>query len=384
MKTLSIVHVISSLDVGGAETTLYRLLSRTDRDAFRSSVVSLLPGGPVKDLIAGLGIPVASLGMRRGRPSMVGLVRLVRHLRRAEPDIVQTWLYHADLLGLIAARLAGRPATAWNLRCSDTDPIRRHSLVWTRWTCARLAGQPAVVVANSNAARRFHQRAGYSPRRWEIIPNGVDTEAWKPDEEARLSVRRELGVATDVALIGLVARFDPMKDHRTFLEAADSVATRRTDVHFVMVGEGVTHENPSLRHQLNTSGLGRRVHLLGRRSDVPRLTAALDIAALSSYYGEGFPNVVIEAMACGVPCVATDVGDSAHMIGKTGVIVPRQRPDLLADAWLQLLALGRQDRQRLGQAARERVERDYSLTTMVRRYEALYRSICDNGQPCVA
>src|SRR5262249_16395609 len=235
---LKIVHLISSLDVGGTEMALYRLLSQMDKRHFQNTVVSPIEVGPVAEKIQALGIPVYSLGMQRGRPSLLGIWRLVLVLWHKRPDILQTWLYHADFLGLVTTALVRVPYTVWNLRASDMDMSKYRRLSgWTVHLCKLLSGMPQAVVVNSEAGRAFHTQYGYRPRRWVLIPNGIDTQSFRPDAAAKLQVRRELGLTSEALLIGLVARFDPMKDHATFLGAAGQLARIETHAQFVLVGE---------------------------------------------------------------------------------------------------------------------------------------------------
>jgi glycosyltransferase involved in cell wall biosynthesis len=374
---LKIVHLISSLDVGGTEMVLYHLLSHMDRQHFQNTVVSLIEVGPVGEKIQALGIPVHSLGMQRGRPSPLGIWRLAHILRHKHPDVLQTWLYHADLLGLLTAALVRVPCTVWNLRASDMDMSKYRLLSgWTVRLCACLSGLPQTVIVNSEAGRAFHAQYGYRPRQWALIPNGIDTQSFHRDTSARQEVRHELGLAPEALLIGLIARFDPMKDHTTFLRAAGHLARVKARAQFVLAGEHVTVDNPELSALIAQSHLCGRVHLLGPRSDIPRLTAALDIASLSSV-SEGFPNVVGEAMACGVPCVVTDVGDAAQIVGETGIVVPPRNPLALMQGWQQLIELGPAGRQKMGWMARERIQQYYSLEQIVRRYETFYMSLVE-------
>ncbi len=368
-------HVISSLETAGAEMALYRLLARMDPERFENQVACLIEIGAIGEQIRALGIPVRSLQMRRGWPSPAGIIRLSRLLRRGRPDLVQTWLYHANLLGLLAARLVGLKNILWNVRSSDMDMTRYRWLSgWTVRVCARFSGWPRAVVVNSEAGRAYHARIGYHPRQWVLIPNGVDPEEFHPDPGARESVRDELGLPSDALLIGLVARFDPMKDHGTFFRAAARLLEGHPGVHFVLAGDGVTAQNRTFVSEISGPKLTARTHLLSRRSDIPRITAALDIATCSSL-SEGFPNVIAEAMACGVPCVVTDAGDAAGIVGDSGVVVPRRDPERLAEGWRRLVEGGAELRQRMGQAARLRMVGKYNLGDFVRRYEDLYLSV---------
>ncbi len=373
---MKIVHVITGLGTGGAENMLANLVTGTDRSCFQSVVVSLLRPGPLASRIAEAGVRVESLGMRRGAPGPGALLRLAGLLRRERPDVVQTWLYHADLLGLLAAGLARVGPVAWNLRCSDMDFASTGRL--TRWVVAvnaRLSGRPAVVVANSARAVDVHRSLGYRPRRFEVIPNGFDTGRFCPDPEARATMRRELGVAPDAPVVGMVARFDPQKDHPTLLAALALVRREHPGLRALLCGDGVEPGNAALAEAVRCQGLEDAVLLLGRRADPERVHAALDVAVLSSAFGEGMPNAVGEAMACAVPCAATDVGDTATLMGETGRVVPPRDPEALARAVSSLLSLPGDGRRELGLAARKRIASDYSLPGIIARYESLYRDL---------
>lgn len=354
--------------------TLYKLLLASDRLSSASEVISLTGNGAIGEKIQALGVPVRALGMSSGGTSPFALLRLARWLRRSSPAVIQTWMYHADLIGGVAAKLAAGPPVAWGIRHSDLNPkSSKRSTIWTVRTCARLSRWlPAHIVCCSEASLRVHGELGYAVEKMRVIPNGFDLNAFKPDEGARISVRRELGIADEAPLIGLVARFDPQKDHRTFVEAAAKLNARRPDVHFLLCGNGISRDNVELAGWIDAVGLTNRCHLLGLRDDVPRLVAALDVASSSSSYGEGFPNVVGEAMACAVPCAVTDVGDSALIVKDTGRVVPARNPGALAAAWLEVFGMSEDGRRRLGAAARQRVRDHFDLSRIARCYEDLY------------
>ena len=374
-----LVHIISGLELGGAETMLYQLLAGTDLERFPSEVVSMTTRGPVGERIAQLGVPVHALGMRRGLPTPWHLLPLVGLLRRASPDIVQTWMYHADLFGGAAARLGRRIPVVWGIHHTRLE--RESTPAGTLWTArvnARLSHRlPARIVCCSEATRRVHVQMGYAADRMLVIPNGIDLGRFGPDPGARLSVREELGLAPNALLIGMAARFHPLKDHHNFVQAARRAA-ELLDVHFVLCGEGIVAENSVLSGWIKQAGLGGRFHLLGRREDMPRLFASLDISTLSSR-SEAFPLVVGEAMASGVPCVVTDVGDAAEIVGTTGFVVPPEDSEALDEAWRRLIEGGPELRGRLGQIARQRIEERYSLQATVAKYQDLYVSLCRGG-----
>ena len=381
MAHLKIAHIITGLNAGGAEIMLYKLLSGLDREAFEPRVVSLTDIGPVGEKIKLLGVPVRALGMRRGVPDPRGVWRLVQQLKAERPHLVQTWMYHADLLGGLAARLGSGIPVVWNIRHSNLDPVgNKRTTIWTAKVCARLSHcLPARIVCCSEASSRVQTALGYAGDKMMMIPNGFALTAFKPDAKARTAVREELGISQEALLIGLVGRFDPQKDHRNFVEAAARLRTDCPQVHFLLCGDGVNWNNAELTGWIGEAGLRQQFHLLGRREDMPRLTAALDIASSSSC-GEGFSNVIGEAMACGVPCAVTDVGDSAFIVGETGLVVPPRNPEALAQAWKKLIQMGPEGRQKLGEAARKRILENFSLPDIVARYEALYKEVVRRKQ----
>lgn len=373
---MRIVHVITGLDAGGAETMLLKLVSRIDRRAFDNAVISLTGLGMLGPRIAALGVGVGALGMSPTLPSPMAFWALVRRLRAAKPDIVHCWMYHGNLVGGLAARLAGAPRVVWSIRQTNVDAlsIKRRTIAVVKLGAWLSRTLPDAILGNAETSRIGHVALGYDAGRYQVIPNGFDLERFRPDMEARASVRAELGLGVDAPLIGLVARLDAQKDHATFLRAAALLKARRPDVRYVLVGGGVSLDDASLAALVGENGVRDVVHLLGHRDDVPRLTAALDIATSSSI-GEGFANAIGEAMASGVPAVVTDAGDSAAIVGDTGLVVPTRDPRALAEAWASRLALSPTERARLGAAARARVAAHWSLDAVVGRYEAFYRDL---------
>ncbi len=306
---IKVAHIITGLGTGGAELMLYKLLSRTDRTRIDPCVLSLLDKGDIGPRIEALGIPVHTLGMGRGKiPNPAAVLRLTVLLRRLRPQLVQTWMYHADLLGGLAARLAGNRHIVWGVRQSnlDADAVKR-STAYTARLCAALSWWlPQCIVCGSEAARRVHAGLGYAKKKMRVISNGFDLELFRPDPTARRFLAEELSFGDEAILVGLVGRFDPQKDHRTFVAAAARITADYPNVRFLLCGAGMEWNNQRLVTWIDSAGINDQVSLLGQRDDMPRITAALDLACSSSY-GEGFPNAVGEAMACGVPCAVTDV-----------------------------------------------------------------------------
>jgi glycosyltransferase involved in cell wall biosynthesis len=373
---IKIIHIINSFEYGGAEVMLGNLVTRSDRARFEPSVVSLIDDLRLADGIAAAGLPVRVLGMRPGVPDPRGLARLACLLRRDRPHVVQTWMDHSNLIGALAARLAAPTVLVWGVHHSrHVRGLTKGTTLLTVAACARLSRRlPAAIVCCSEQSRAEYERRGFAAEKLVVISNGFDTALFRPDTRARMEVRREVGLGPDVPLVGLVARYDAVKDHPTFLRAAALLRRRLPAVHFLLCGDQVDRANAELESALEALGLCDCCHLLGPRRDVARIQASLDLATSSSI-SEAFPLCLGEAMACGVPCVATDVGDSAAILGETGRIVPPRAPALLASAWEELLSLGPEARSRLGMAARRRIQERYDLAAVAGRYENLYERL---------
>ncbi len=373
---IKVTHIISNLDGGGAETMLYRLLRRIDTARFENEVISLTNVGILADKIRLAGVPVRALGMKRGMPDPFAVLRLQQWIRKSKPQIVQTWMYHANLIGGLASRLVGDMPVVWSIHQANLDPqLNKLLTIWTAKSCARMSRWlPSYIMFVSQASLLLHTRLGYAAKRMEVIPNGFDLHEFKPDSAARLSLRRELEIAEDAVVIGMAAHFRTEKDHRNFIQAAGHVHAVIPDVHFVLCGLGVTRDNQQLVKWIADAGIGSRCHLLGQRSDIRRLFAAIDIATSSSL-SEAFPLSVGEAMACGTPCVVTNVGDSALIVGATGRVVAPGNPDELAEAWRELIDSGPGMRRHLGMAARHRVQQHFALSATVERYQAIYAAL---------
>jgi glycosyltransferase involved in cell wall biosynthesis len=354
---------------------LYRVVSGMDTARFQNEVISLTGLGSIAQKIRVVGVPVRALGMRRGIANPFLFVRLVLWIRKSKPQIVQTWMYHADLIGGLAARLARR-RVVWNIRQANMDPKWNKPLtIWIAKACACMSPWlPGCVVSCSQAALLLHTRLGYAANYMEVIPNGFDLEEFRPDPGARLSFRRELGLPKDTLVIGMAARFHAVKDHRNFIQAAAFLHALIPEVHFALCGLGVDCENTELSKWVAAAGLDAHCHLLGPRQDLPRLFAAIDIFTSPSL-SEAFPSAVGEAMACGTPCVVTNVGDSALIVGETGKVVPAGNPDALTEAWRELIKAGPGVRRHLGMAARLRVKQHFSLPMAVERYQAIYAQL---------
>jgi glycosyltransferase involved in cell wall biosynthesis len=375
---MRIMHVITGLSTGGAETMLLKLLSAASRD-MEHVVVSLGDEGTIGPRIAALGVPVHCLGLQRNAPNPFRALSMLSLAGRIDPQLIQGWMYHGNLMASMAALAlrksvpGQKPPVLWNIRQTVYD-LRNE-----RWLTAklirlgaRLSVCPAAIIYNSQTSANQHENLGYCAEKRVIIPNGFDCQALCPDEAARKAVRAEFGIADDTVLIGLVARYHLMKDHISFLKAAGVVARSHAQAKFVLAGTGVSSKQSELAEAVRQNGLQDRTILLGERSDIPRLNNAFDIACSASAWGEGFSNSIGEAMACGIPCAVTDVGDSAYIVGNSGLAAPPREPNALANAIARLIDLGCAGRRQLGAKARSRIETEFSLPAIVRRYEDLY------------
>jgi glycosyltransferase involved in cell wall biosynthesis len=286
-------------------------------------------------------------------------------------------MYHGNLAGQLTRGFVPKPVPVlWSVRNSLYSLGYEKSITETLiQLCAKLSYLPNKVIYNSKISAKQHEKVGYRMDKSVVIPNGFETEIFTPSEEAVSDVRRELAIPLNTLLIGLIGRYHPVKDHPTFLQAAALLLKNYPDltVQFVLSGAEVDCDNQSLCGLVKELGLVDRIHLLGERQDIPRLTAALDIASCSSYT-EAFPNVIGEAMSCGVPCAVTDVGDSAWIVGNTGRVVPPRNPEALANAWKDLIDQAAEGREVLGKAARARIIEYFSIDSVVAQYESLYES----------
>jgi glycosyltransferase involved in cell wall biosynthesis len=324
--------------------------------------------------------------LKRNAPNPFHALSILPLARRIGPQLIQGWMYHGNLMASMATLALRKSAlrksaprnrtpVLWNIRQTVYD-LRNE-----RWLTARfirlgaaLSAGPSAIIYNSQTSATQHQDLGYRAEKRVIIPNGFDCQVLHPDEAAHKAMRAELGIADDTVLIGLVARYHPMKDHIGFLKAAGMIVRSHSQAKFVLAGTGVSSKQPELAEAVKQNELQDQVILLGERSDIPGLNNAFDIGCSASAWGEGFSNSIGEAMACGIPCAVTDVGDSAYIVGDSGLVSPPREPEALANAIERLIDMGAAGRQQLGAKARKRIETEFSLPAIVQRYEDLYRT----------
>lgn len=378
-KKLKLVFVITALGTGGAEMMLYKLLTRLNRDRYAPTVISMIDGGVFVQRIRDLDIPVETLGMKPGRYNPIALIKLSQMLRSIKPDLIQGWMYHANLAAQLGNFLAnGKAPVFWSIHHSvDSLKAEKPALAATIKLTAMLSGKVEKVIFSAEKGQKQHTKLGYAPHNVTAIGDNFDLAKYKPAANPEFNLRSFLNLPEDTILIGSVARYHPMKDHANLIAGAAILIEKNPQVHFVLVGPNVDEQNPELTTQIAQLGIGEQVHLLGERQDIPDLMTSFDIFTTSSAYGESFPNVLGEAMSCQIPCVATTIGDSPTIVGETGIVVPPKDPQAIAEAWHQLIILGQEKRQDLGKQARQRIENNFNLdgsNSFVRKYETIYEA----------
>ena len=366
---MRILHIITDLDMGGAEIMLHKLLFSLRNKALDFSVISLMGRGEITNRIEMLGVKVDTLDLKQGAlPGWSTIKKLKQLTQGFDPDIIQGWMYHGNAAATVAVFLFDpmrrKVKLFWNVRQTLYDinsekNQTRWLIVLGRW----LSFFPQSIIYNSNLSAEQHCDVGYLSKKTKIIPNGFDLQKFRPDKNRRQQLRKELKVSESAILIGHISRLHPMKDHATLLRAIDRVVDSlsstgsKQEVLFLLIGQGVTSE-------LSTNPA---VHFLGERSDIPKIMSALDIVVSSSAWGEGFPNVIGEAMASEVPCVVTDVGDSAYIVGKYGRVCPVGDDQCIASSLLQLIE-NKQERITVGKQARKRIKENYSMDKIKKKY----------------
>lgn len=374
---LKVCHVITDLDLAGSQLVLRKVLEGMDRQTFDSRVVSLKKVGAVGKAIRDLGIEVTDLGMDSSPGPfnvLPAVLRLRRLLRRERPDVLQTWMYHADLVGTLASIGARDHSLIWNIRhCNLPKGTSRLSTRLVARANARLSTRyPDRIVCNGFAAAEVHIVQGYPRSRIEVIHNGFKPPLIPPN--ARVEMRVGLGLSEDAVLIGRAARVHPFKDFPTLAGVAVKVCASIPEAHFVLCGEGVTWNDTDLARLIDEHGLRSCFHLLGPLLDMAPFYASLD-AAVSPSSEEAFPNVIAETMFAGVPVVATDVGETALIVGEFGRVVPANDPNAFAGALLEVLDATPEEHRRMSEGARRRIADLFPYDQMIDRYEDLYLDV---------
>ncbi len=366
-----ICHIVTGLNVGGAERALTNILLGGLGNSANSTVVSLLDEGHYGPILKEGGVNVYSLKLRRKARDISIFPKLADIIRSINPDIIQGWMYHGNIVATVSQQILSRKSKlVWNVRAAldayDEMPVGTRMAIQS---CRFLSKAPSSVIYNSARSRTHHEKLGFPKEFGMVIPNGFDTSFWKGGADKRVAARLRLGLPKEALVVGFVARNDPLKHPSNFLNAfalcVDQIPTARA----VMIGR-----------DLDSAVRGMAIHdkiiLLGERNDVQDIIPGFDMLCLSSKL-EGFPNVIGEAMACGIPCLTTDVGDAAEIVGSTGWVVPPQNSEALARAMIDALRQGHLTLFNKGKSARKRIIEKYSLQTIVSQYANLYGNLVD-------
>jgi glycosyltransferase involved in cell wall biosynthesis len=371
---MRLLHVISGLSTGGAEVLLVRTIEGLQQRGIRCYVASVAGHGPMAAQLAEMNVPVIDL---QGR-SVWQLGRAVRNLRRAigsiRPDVIHSWMYHANAVTHLSRLGTRTPAVVTSVHHSlDNESDAPLSRRLARCIDARFSQRSAAVIYPASRGMQQHIEYGYCESNAQFLPSGFDVRKFAPNAELRAAQRRQLGIGPEEFVIGCVARFDPIKDHATLLRAAAAYSRHSSTVRFLLVGRGVSAQNSRFSSMLHELGGTARYLLLGERRDLPALYACMDVACLSSK-SEGFPLTLGEAMASGVSCVATNVGDCGLLLGDAGLLVPPQDHEALADSWRKLESMGAEGRRELGARARSRIIAEFSLEAYMNKLTDCYRA----------
>ncbi|TQV84232.1 glycosyltransferase [Exilibacterium tricleocarpae] len=370
-----VIHLITGLSTGGAERALCNVLQGGVSKDFDNLVVSLTDEGTVGASIRALGVPVATLGMQRGRPSISSVFKLRNIIYKFQPDLIQGWMYHGNLVSTFASKMARKQTkVVWNIRHSvynmkDEKPSTRFIIYLNRL----FSTVPDTILYNSQTSRQQHEALGFSKYKGKVLPNGFDLKLFSYSHNTRSRMREGLGIPANSFVVGHVARFHPMKNHMSFLKVTTSLVSRYPGLYVVLCGRDVVIENRELSSLIPVS-LRNRFRLLGERNDIPGVMSVMDIFCQSSW-SEAFPNVLGEAMASSLPCVATDVGDSASIVGDSGIIVPPRDEAALEAGIEKLLLASDEERSFLKVRAKEKIHKCYALNNVVVGYKSLYRDL---------
>jgi glycosyltransferase involved in cell wall biosynthesis len=366
--------VIVGLNIGGAENMLRRLIESDADSISNTTVISLTTLGPVGEVLCAQGISVHALGMKSVFSIPVTFWRLIRLFRQYRPAIVQTWMYHADLIGGLAARMTGC-RVVWNVRSTAIPQGAMSLTYWLVRLCAIASSViPARVICCAQTAKDAHVKLGYVINKITVIPNGYNFASFDSYLNSRVKARADFGLETNDIVIGTVGRFDPLKDFHNFVTAASKLSAIRNDLKYVMVGRNIDASNGTLLGWIENAGLTDKFLLLGERSDIPSVLSVMDIFCLSSV-NEAFPNVVVEAMAISLPCVVTRAGDAAEILGDDDFVVPVQDSSALSNALLRLCNLSPTDRITLGEKGAKKVRKEYEINEVRKRYEMVYAEV---------
>jgi glycosyltransferase involved in cell wall biosynthesis len=371
---MKILHIITSLGDGGAEHTLYKICKYDKQN--RHIVISLKSSDKYVPLCNKLGIRVYCLNMKNFLHiyKFFYLIKLISNLK---PDLVQTWLVHGDFIGGIAAKFAGIKKIIWNIRYSNLESgkAKFSTIILVKILVILSFYIPESIVVVSKRAKLDSEKLGYSKKKLFLISNGYDFKILKPNKKDKLFLKKKINLKKRIPIIGKVARYDAKKDHLNLLKALAFISKKKIKFFCVLIGTGIDR-NKVLLNEIKKLKLIKNVKLLAPINDITKVMNGLDIHVQSSRYGEGFPNVVAEAMACGTPCVTTDVGEASFIVGNSGWIVPPKNSIRLAKALEKsLIEIGTKKWNKRRNKARKRIKENFDIFKMIASYNNLWSNV---------
>ena len=371
---IKIVHIINDLSPGGAEKMLLNLVSNTDKSKFDIYVLSLQDKGEVAFDIEKNGVPVFCFHIFKKYDFIFKFLKLLFTLVKINPNIVHTWMYHSNLIGGIAAKLATSSKIMWSIHSTTLDPgpEKFGTMLVIKLSTFLSKIIPDNIILCSKASYQFHKSIGYKKNSMDIIPNGIDLKRFKYSTNGKLNLINKLKIDPESKFIGMVGRYHSMKRHDIFLHAAKIIINKYPSIHFILCGTGVDDSNNKLVNLVNQFDLGNNVHLLGYISDMSDLYSSLDILAVTSSYGESFPLTICEAMACNVPVVATNVGDTSYIMDTKSMTIPINEPMLLAEKCCEILSLNEKSRTNVTEKSRLRIEKLFDIKIIEEKYRNSY------------
>ena len=375
---MKIVHIITTLGDGGAENTLSKICEHDKQN--KHIIISLKDGGKYYKILKKLGIQIYILNIKLY--SFYKIFYIVKILNSLKPHVVQTWLVHGDFIGGLMARLAGIDSIVWNIRHSNLQFKKTKILtILIQKILIRFSFFiPKKIIVNSLKAKKIYQQSGYDKKKLIFIPNGYNLNIFKPNKLKYINFRKKYQPKKNIILIGNVARYDPKKDHSNLLNALKIIKSKKINFLCLLFGFKINKFNSKLVTEIKQLKLSNHVKLLGQSDDIPSIMNGLDIYIQSSSFGEGFPNVVAEAMACATPCVVTDVGDASQIVQEFGWVVPPNDPIKLANSIEQAInEIYSKKWHRRCINARKIIKNNFDIKKMIQAYNKIWFEINSNS-----
>ncbi|MYL47157.1 glycosyltransferase [Virgibacillus halodenitrificans] len=371
MSKVKITHIITGLGMGGAETMLYKLLKHINKEKYEMKVISMMDEGVYGEKIRNLGFEVISLNMKKGILNIKGFRMALKHIK--DTDIIQTWMYHADLLGFLLSKLSKTKKLIWGIRRSNLDPkLNKKSTLVIAKINSILSNKVDSIVSCSIKAKEIHEKFGYFADNMLVIPNGFELNQFTKDSNAKIKVSNIIGENSNIPYITHVGRWNVIKDYENFVRSLGILRDQGVKFRAVLTGTNIDKSNEELMELLKKYNLNNSCSLLGRREDIATIMAGSDVF-VSSSIDEGFPNVIGEAMACETPCVVTNAGDSSYIVGETGIVVPIKDSHALAEGISKILRATIDEKKRMRVSAHQRVVEKFDINKVVKQFEQLYQ-----------